>query len=445
MNHHILLNQTACEQARQINAKTLSAQSLLSQQQDAIAELNPTINAFVQVGKAVASDELPEMSALAGSTFAVKDNIDVQGIPTHGGMRALHAQPAAQDASVVARLKAAGMVCLGKLNMHAMALGATNHNTDFGNCYNPVRAGYTPGGSSGGSAAAVAAGLCGLALGTDTLGSVRIPAAYCGVVGFKPSFGALPTDGVIPLSRLLDHVGILARGVEDVIAAFAAMTGSKQVTSAHLPSSPGSSILNLALPAGLDELGLTDEVRHAFEQGTQRLQRAGHILHPVDFSDCGFPALRKAGLFLCEAELRDTLSQTLQSHRGDMPPDLLGMLDFIGQRSAQGPDKARRHFAGLDERGAACQQGRNGIDERQQEREVPRRDNADECIRYPQALGGKAGNGDVARRAALGKQRWRLLAPTRERVAHASQFRLRFNGTPGVGMERGHHGRFVAA
>jgi aspartyl-tRNA(Asn)/glutamyl-tRNA(Gln) amidotransferase subunit A len=335
MNHNLLLNQTACEQARKIKAKTLSAQSLLSQQQHAIAQLNPTINAFVQVSKAVASDELPEMSVLAGSTFAVKDNIDVQGRPKHGGMRALHAQPASQDAPVVARLKAAGMVCLGKLNMHAMALGATNHNADFGNCYNPVRAGYTPGGSSGGSAAAVAAGLCGIALGTDTLGSVRIPAAYCGVVGFKPSFGALPTDGVIPLSRLLDHVGILARGVEDVIAAFAAMTGSKQGTSDHLPSSPGSSALHLALPADLDELGLTDEVRHAFEQGTQRLQQAGHILHTVDFSDCGFPALRKAGLFLCEAELRDTLSQTLQAHRGDMPPDLLGMLDFISQRSAQ--------------------------------------------------------------------------------------------------------------
>ena len=335
MNHNLLLNQTACEQARRIKAKTLSAQSLLSQQQDAIAALNPSINAFVQVSKAFACDELPEMSALAGSTFAVKDNIDVQGMPTHCGMRAMHAQPAEQDASVVARLKAAGMVCLGKLNMHAMALGATNHNADFGNCYNPARAGYTPGGSSGGSAAAVAAGLCSMALGTDTLGSVRIPAAYCGVVGFKPSFGALPTDGVMPLSRLLDHVGILARGVEDVIAAFGVMTGSKQVTSAHLPSSPGSSALNLALPADLNELALTDEVRHAFEQGVRRLQRAGYVLHPVDFSDCGFPALRKAGLFLCEAELRDTLSQTLQAHRGDMPPDLLGMLDFISQRSAQ--------------------------------------------------------------------------------------------------------------
>jgi aspartyl-tRNA(Asn)/glutamyl-tRNA(Gln) amidotransferase subunit A len=171
-----------------------------------------------------------------------------------------------------------------------------------------------------------------MALGTDTLGSVRIPAAYCGVVGFKPSFGALPTEGVMPLSRLLDHVGILARGVEDVIAAFGVMTNPTTTPPAHLP---GSSALNLALPADLNELGLTDEVRHAFEQGIQRLERAGHVLHPVDFSDCGFPALRKAGLFLCEAELRDTLSQTLQTHRGDMPPDLLGMLDFISQRSAQ--------------------------------------------------------------------------------------------------------------
>ncbi len=330
--NNALLHQTASEQSRQIHAKNISAQSLLSQQQDVIATRNPTINAFVQVSKAVASDALPAMSALAGSTFAVKDNIDVQGMPSHCGLRALQAQPAAQDAPVVARLKAAGMVCLGKLNMHAMALGATNHNADFGNCYNPVRAGYTPGGSSGGSAAAVAAGLCGIALGTDTLGSVRIPAAYCGVVGFKPSFSALPTDGVMPLSRLLDHVGILARGVEDVIAAFGAMADRKAVPSAH---PPGSSVFNLALPAHLDDLGLTDEVRHAFEQGVQRLQRAGYVLHPVDFSKCDFPALRKAGLFLCEAELLGTLSQTLAEHRGDMPPDLLGMLDFIGKRSAQ--------------------------------------------------------------------------------------------------------------
>ena len=333
MNHNALLHQTACAQSRQIRANTLSAQSLLIQHQEAIAALNPDINAFVQVSVAgPASDELARPSLLAGSTFGVKDNIDVQGMPSHGGLRALHAQPAAQDAPVVARLRAAGMVCLGKLNMHAMALGATNHNADFAHCYNPVRAGYAPGGSSGGSAAAVAAGMCGIALGTDTMGSVRIPAAYCGVVGFKPSFGALPTEGVIPLSRLLDHVGILARGVEDVIAAFGIMADhpSSRQNSAPVPLS-----LNFAIPADLDDLGLTNEVRSAFEQGMQRLQLAGYALHPVDFKHCDFPAMRKAGLLLCEAELRDTLSGTLAEHRADMPPDLLGMLDFISKRSAQ--------------------------------------------------------------------------------------------------------------
>ncbi len=333
INNNALLHQTACEQVRQIKAKIVSAHILLSQQQDAIAACNSTINAFVHIIEMHAvPDVVTNPSTLAGSTFAVKDNIDVQGLPSHSGLRALHAQAAANDAPVVARLKAAGMVCLGKLNMHAMALGATNHNADFGHCYNPVRAGYTPGGSSGGSAAAVAAGLCGIALGTDTMGSVRIPAAYCGVVGFKPSFGALPTDGVMPLSRLLDHVGILARGVEDVIAAFGVMTDNKAPT---ISSGSMLSALNLAIPTDLDNLGLTDEVKRAFEQGMQRLQKAGYTLHPVDFKHCDFSSMRKAGLLLCEAELFNTLSPVLAKHRDDMPKDMLGMLDFISKRSAQ--------------------------------------------------------------------------------------------------------------
>ena len=332
MNNNALLYQTACEQARLIKTKIISAPALLSQHLEAIALHNPILNAFVEVCQTSNSvDDSVGLSELAGSTFAVKDNIDLQGVPSHGGLRALHALPAAQDATVVARLKAAGMVCLGKLNMHAMALGATNHNADFGHCYNPVRAGYTPGGSSGGSAAAVASGLCGIALGTDTMGSVRIPAAYCGVVGFKPSFGALPTDGVMPLSRLLDHVGILARGIEDVVAAFVITTGQRLSTTAL----PKPSSLNLAMPADLASLGLTDAVRAAFEQGIQQLQKAGYTVQPIDFSHSNFSALRRAGLLLCEAELRDTLAHTLTQHRDDMPKDLLGMLDFISQRSAQ--------------------------------------------------------------------------------------------------------------
>ena len=159
---------------------------MLRQQLAAIAAANPQLNAFVEV---IASEPAAahglSASPLAGTCFAVKDNIDVRGVASHAGLRALHAQPAPRDASVVARLKAAGLQCVGKLNMHAVALGATNHNADFGNCYNPHRRTHTPGGSSGGSGAAVAAGLCAIALGTDTMGSVRIPASYCGVGGIQ--------------------------------------------------------------------------------------------------------------------------------------------------------------------------------------------------------------------------------------------------------------------
>lgn len=333
MNDNALLHLTASEQARLIAAGTISAQTLRSQQLDAIAVHNPAINAFVEVLQTTTiAGGIASLSALAGSTFAVKDNIDVQGMASRCGLTALHAQPASQDAPVIARLRAAGMVCLGKLNMHAMAMGATNHNADFGHSYNPARAGYTPGGSSGGSAAAVAAGLCGIALGTDTLGSVRIPAAYCGVVGFKPSFGALPVEGVMPLSSLLDHVGILARGVEDVSAAFGIMSDQKRSSTVEALKLTS---LNLAMPADLEDLALTQEVRLAFEQSIKSLQDAGYTLQPVDFKTCDFTAMRKAGLFLCEAELRDTLSYTLANHRDEMPPDLLGMLDFISKRSAQ--------------------------------------------------------------------------------------------------------------
>ena len=130
-------------------------------------------------------------------------------------LAAAHHPVPAVDAEVIRRLRAAGAVILGKLNMQEGALGAVNDNPHHGRTTNPFRDGYTPGGSSGGSGAAVAAGLCAAALGTDTGGSVRIPAAYCGVVGLKPSFGLVSTRGVVPLSLRLDHVGPLTRTVAD--------------------------------------------------------------------------------------------------------------------------------------------------------------------------------------------------------------------------------------
>ncbi|NPC56956.1 amidase [Caenimonas soli] len=327
-----LLLESASTQARLMATKKVLPSELLREQLSAIARLNPLINAFVQVltPEPAHSDA---GSPLAGTAFAVKDNIDVAGLPSHSGLRALHAQPAQRDASVVARLKAAGLACLGKLNMHAVALGATNHNADFGNCYNPVRTTHTPGGSSGGSAAAVAAGLCGVALGTDTMGSVRVPASYCGVVGFKPGFDALPVDGVMPLSQLLDHVGILARSVEDVVHAFQAMTVPR--AGAHRTAGRvASNAYEFAAPANLDQLGVDPEVRAAFEAGLARLREQGFTLHPVVIAHELFSPARRAGLLIGEAGLRNTLATVLEHRRDEMPADLLAMIDYAGTRSA---------------------------------------------------------------------------------------------------------------
>jgi aspartyl-tRNA(Asn)/glutamyl-tRNA(Gln) amidotransferase subunit A len=324
-----LLMESASAQARLIASQALLPANLLREQLEAIAKENPRLNAFVDVIATAAPSDSGRPSPLAGTTFAVKDNIDVRGLPSHSGLRALHAQACTEDAPVVTRLKAAGLVCLGKLNMHAMALGATNHNADFGNCYNPHRPTHTPGGSSGGSGAAVAAGLCGVALGTDTMGSVRVPASYCGVVGFKPGFDELPVDGVMPLCRLLDHVGVLARSVEDVIHAFAILSEHGQPAALH---ANGGRVF--AFAANAAEMGADPEVVAAYEGGLEQLRRAGFELRPVQVPGNLLTRVRRAGLLLSEAELHNTLAPVLAHRRAEVPEDLLAMVDYAAARSA---------------------------------------------------------------------------------------------------------------
>lgn len=151
---------------------------------------------------------------LAGVTLGVKANIAVKGMPFHAGIGAWANRRADRDAEVVRRLREAGAAIVGILNMEEAALGAKTDNPHFGPTQNPHREGYSPGGSSGGSGAAVAAGLCDVALGTDTLGSVRIPAAHCGVFGFKPATDRVSQDGLIPADPTLDAIGPLARDLD---------------------------------------------------------------------------------------------------------------------------------------------------------------------------------------------------------------------------------------
>jgi aspartyl-tRNA(Asn)/glutamyl-tRNA(Gln) amidotransferase subunit A len=207
-----------------------------------IARFDPDLKAFTHVdaagARAAAQDSARRWDdgtarPLEGVPIAVKANIDVAGLPVHGGIGALRHRFAAQDAEVITRLKSAGAVILGMLNMHEAALGATTDNAFFGICQNPHKAGYTPGGSSGGSGAAVAAGLCAAALGTDTLGSVRIPAAYCGVSGLKPTNGLVSNQGLILLVGRLDCIGPLARSVEDAGAVLAVMADLPEAGTIH--------------------------------------------------------------------------------------------------------------------------------------------------------------------------------------------------------------------
>ena len=162
---------------------------------------------------------------LAGVPLVVKDLMHVAGMPLTGGGKAMGRPVATRDAEIVARLKRAGAVVVGLSNLHEFAYGVTSDNVHFGRVVNPAAPDRIPGGSSGGSAAAVAARIVRHSTGTDTGGSIRVPAACCGIVGFKPSYDVLPREGVVDLAASLDHVGPITASVDDSAAMFAAMLG----------------------------------------------------------------------------------------------------------------------------------------------------------------------------------------------------------------------------
>ena len=214
-------------------AAELRPSELLRRVLDRIDELDPVLGAFVTLDRegaarqAAVADERWARGAggpLCGVPISVKDIIDVAGLPTGCGTPGDH-PPARADAAVVRGLRQAGAVIVGKVHLHELALGITGENPRLGTPKNPRDRSRLPGGSSSGSAVSVAAEMVPLSVGTDTGGSVRVPAALCGVVGFKPGFDRLSCEGVHPLARSMDHVGLLARTVEDVQLVMAALTG----------------------------------------------------------------------------------------------------------------------------------------------------------------------------------------------------------------------------
>jgi aspartyl-tRNA(Asn)/glutamyl-tRNA(Gln) amidotransferase subunit A len=205
-----------------IREQKISARELVDACSRQIERLNPKLNAFItlmdpeEALKALPPDNKTSSSnALRGIPLAIKDLFDIAGVRTTVGSKFFADNIAAQDAFVVEKLKQAGAILMGKTNTHEIALGITGNNPHYGTARNPWDTARIPGGSSSGSAIAVATGMSLGALGSDTGGSIRIPASLCGVVGFKPTFGRVSLRGVFPLSWNLDHVGPLAKSVRD--------------------------------------------------------------------------------------------------------------------------------------------------------------------------------------------------------------------------------------
>ena len=221
--------------ARLIRARTLSPVELSRAYLAAIERREPAINAFITVTAELALEQAQALEAelaagrwrgpLHGIPLALKDNVDTAGIPTTAASAIYAARVPRTDAEVYRRLKNAGAVLLGKLNMHEWAYGGTSAITHYGPVHNPWNLEHIPGGSSGGSAAAVAAGLCAAAIGTDTLASIRQPAAYCGVTGLKATHGLASIRGIVPVAESLDHVGPLCRNVADAALVMQAIAG----------------------------------------------------------------------------------------------------------------------------------------------------------------------------------------------------------------------------
>lgn len=227
---------TAQEVAAAVAAGRVTASEVIAATIERIARRNPALNAFTQVLSDRASAKAREVDAaiasgrsvgpLAGVPFAVKNLFDLEGVVTRAGSRINRDDPLARaDAVVVRRLEAAGAVCVGALNMGEYAYDFTGENAHDGPCRNPHDTTRMAGGSSSGSGSAVAARLVPLALGSDTNGSIRVPAAFCGVFGLKPTYGRLPRTGTFPFVDSLDHVGPLACSTRDLTLAYDAMQG----------------------------------------------------------------------------------------------------------------------------------------------------------------------------------------------------------------------------
>lgn len=318
--------------ARAIASGEVSSEALTAACLERIAERDPGINAFILVRAEEALAQAREADReiasggprglLHGVPISLKDLIDVQGTASTAASRVRAGHVAARDAVLVSRLRKAGAVLVGKTNLHEFAFGTTNEDSAFGLVHHPLDVNRSPGGSSGGSAAAVVAGMSYASIGTDTGGSIRIPAAACGLVGLKPAFGDIPLDGVVPLSTTLDHAGPICRSVEDAGILYEVMRGGPPL-AAPVPSLAG---LRIGVLRGYFTALLDPEVSDLFESACRRLAEGGVVLETAAIAHAG--DIGPVYLHIVLAEAAAYHAKTLESRPDDYIPNVRSRLEM---------------------------------------------------------------------------------------------------------------------
>ncbi|WP_371189396.1 amidase [Thalassotalea maritima] len=340
------------EQIATVRQGKIASQQLFAMQCAYNEQLNAHINAYISLASGdeatakVSATDITERT-LAGVAIAVKDNIDIAGSVTTAGLGIFRQNMAQHDAIVCQRLRHHGARYSGKLNLHEGALGATNHNTHYGHCYNPHDLQRTPGGSSGGSGAAVASGMAALALGTDTMGSVRIPASYCGVFGFKPSHGAVPNLGSVPCAPQLDTIGPLARSAKDISLAFELMQGvaHQDASSQSIDYLTSNKPLTLLVPEDLSHWRVVDDIQRDFYRNVLAFKDIGCQIKYIDMTDFDLSQARRAGLLICEANMRHYYQDSWRERRDEFSPYLQRLLAYVDTKTPVDLIDAEQWFA----------------------------------------------------------------------------------------------------
>ncbi len=282
------------EASAKLASRELSSLELVRACRANIDVRNPSLNAYLEAfddaeEQARAADERRakgESHPLLGIPLAIKDNILIEGRKVSAASKILEGYRATYDATVIKKLKAAGAVFLGRTNMDEFAMGGSTENSAFGPTRNPHDEARVAGGSSGGSAAAVASGMALGALGTDTGGSIREPASFCGIVGLKPTYGAVSRSGAIALGSSLDQIGPFARTTEDSALLFDAIRGKDRFDSTSIDGAPlpqDRKIRRIGIPRHLLEQGVDADVLGVFDSALEKLRRQGVELVDVEF------------------------------------------------------------------------------------------------------------------------------------------------------------------